>query len=372
MATTACACAGSSTLSPMKQLHALHPLACRSPPSLTLPNPCKLAFLFYLPTRLNPFTSTTHRLSLSPPFCGHGELEIISVKELADGFLHFSFGAPASASKANDLSSSCGEHLSQKWSVPGRLPSKFLKKSPIPSAADKRRRRQGESSSKTGTEEAIPPNIKEAVKFSSRPKSSFVKRSPVPKPHIGGDTLARERVSNGTAAVHDKSMMAHGTKVGPSISRKSLRPSSVFVRKSPIPPSAGKLNDRHAMLSANSDRSPSKCGYVVPLVQKRANTSPASRPKSNFVRRSPTGKVPQFSPRASSMIEQSLLSHEESTATDTFVKSQNTPEESPHVTVDLEKCKLPELKNLAKIRGVKGYYKLKKAELLDILKKLDS
>lgn len=35
--------------------------------------------------------------------------------------------------------------------------------------------------------------------------------------------------------------------------------------------------------------------------------------------------------------------------------------------LDLSSMKVPELKALAKERGIKGYYKLKKADLLDIL-----
>lgn len=364
MATTGCASAGSITLSPMKQLHALHGLACRSPPSMPL-------------THLNPITSTRHRLHLTPLLCGHGELEIVSVKELADGFLHFSFGAPPNASKVDGLASNCGEHFAGKLSVPRRLASKFSKKSPIPVAGMKRRKRQGESLSKGGPTELIPSSVKEPMKLSSRPKSSFVKRSPIPRGKVE-NVMGTEIVSNGTA-VHDKDILtSQGTRAGSVKAKSSMRPTSKFVRKSPIPTSAAKHNAGHALTSAHSNPSPSAVSNASSMVQETSSVSASSRPKSNFSRRSPIIKAQHLPQKTSSTRRRS--SPPTPLSLNDSGKVDNTPNEeanekslqgSPHLIADLEKCKLPELKNLAKIKGVKGYYKLKKGELLDLLKNLE-
>lgn len=76
------------------------------------------------------------------------------------------------------------------------------------------------------------------------------------------------------------------------------------------------------------------------------------RPSSNFVKRSP-------------------------------IPSTSTPRESVHVIREgspttvvgeelqrVEEMKLPELKELARSRGIKGYSKLKKGELVELLRKM--
>ena len=78
-----------------------------------------------------------------------------------------------------------------------------------------------------------------------------------------------------------------------------------------------------------------------------------TRPPSKFIKRSP---IPFPSMPRGSPIE---LNSDPSAATETEEASK-----FPRI----EEMKLPELKELAKSRGIKGYSKLKKGELLELLR----
>eukprot|EP00250_Pteridium_aquilinum_P006860 c16692_g1_i2 orf=80-1228(+) len=382
MATTG-ALVGSSTLLSMKQLHALHSLGCRSP-TMLLPDSCKagsLVFFLFLPTRLNSITSTRQRLPLSPPMCGHGDLEIVSVKELADGSLHFSFGPPPNvivSSKVDELSSSNGEHFAGKLSTPRRLPSKFSKKLPIPVAAVRRRKRQGENSTKQGLAEATPPSVKETLKFSSRPKSCFVKRSPIP---VGTNvqSLLNETQSDKATAQDKSQLMPQRTKIVSLKAGPSKRPPSTFVRKSPVPQTV-RHHIKPLLPSANADALSDDAGDSAVGIQGKSTVAEASRPKSIFSRRSPIVKVHERPSQVTTRKSSHKIppSYKDSSNVDDDLvreasgKSPTISKNSPLDIVDLDKCKLAELKNVAKVKGLKGYSKLKKGELLNLLKNLDS
>lgn len=80
----------------------------------------------------------------------------------------------------------------------------------------------------------------------------------------------------------------------------------------------------------------------VERIDSVSNEGIISRPPSNFVKRSPIPSV-----------------HVERVEDDVMIATDGE---------DLETMKLAELKELAKSRGVKGYSKLKKAELIELLK----
>eukprot|EP00250_Pteridium_aquilinum_P006859 c16692_g1_i1 orf=80-1123(+) len=347
MATTG-ALVGSSTLLSMKQLHALHSLGCRSP-TMLLPDSCKagsLVFFLFLPTRLNSITSTRQRLPLSPPMCGHGDLEIVSVKG--------------------------------KLSTPRRLPSKFSKKLPIPVAAVRRRKRQGENSTKQGLAEATPPSVKETLKFSSRPKSCFVKRSPIP---VGTNvqSLLNETQSDKATAQDKSQLMPQRTKIVSLKAGPSKRPPSTFVRKSPVPQTV-RHHIKPLLPSANADALSDDAGDSAVGIQGKSTVAEASRPKSIFSRRSPIVKVHERPSQVTTRKSSHKIppSYKDSSNVDDDLvreasgKSPTISKNSPLDIVDLDKCKLAELKNVAKVKGLKGYSKLKKGELLNLLKNLDS
>lgn len=364
----------------------------RSRMLLLLGRPCKIGSVVFVrdsqPPRLHLKTSR-ERVPLVLPLCGHGDLEIVSVKELADGFLHFSFGALPNAStpsKVDELSSSSGEHLAGKLAAPCRLPSQFLKKSPIPIAAVRRRKWQMENLSKERATEATSASIKDSVKLLSRPKSCFIKRSPIPT-RTSVQSLQKLISANQSGEVHNK---GKGVSVPQRTKEEVLkqvetfkRLPSKFVRKSPVPSSATRHHVRSLPLPAELDFTSDRATDSAVKLPGKPRAAQASRPKSYFLRKSPIIKVHQRTPQEVSTIDDSHKkppSYKVSNKVDVgLVKEESgslmmaeRQSEPPLHTADLHKYKLAELKSFAKSKGVKGYSKLKKGELLDLLKNLKS
>lgn len=378
-------------------------------------------------------------------------MEIVSVKELADGSLHFSFrGIPNC--KVNELSSFHGEHAG-KLAISKRLPSRFRKQSPIPVLAARRKKKQEESQSIHDA--STPSNTEGVVKPSSRPKSSFLKRSPIPKRKNVLPRLSKTEVVHLTNAVVNHPLNSSLFKEKPN-----ERPSKVkkghfsqngefkkevktlgqsptrFVRKSPVPTraAASRQDARHPPL-LEPDLSPNTApgSHAKPLGKHAAAQPP--RPKSRFTRRSPITPVDKQAAQKitpteslqkpsnealkldvssqtdlpiiakvnssrdelacglSGKLRGQFLGHEGFRSLE--VRSQNnlasvakenentgdtmesgksldleTETENPVDFVassDLRKYKLAELKSIAKSRGLKGYSKLKKEELLKLL-----
>lgn len=95
-----------------------------------------------------------------------------------------------------------------------------------------------------------------------------------------------------------------------------------------------------------------------------------TRPPSYFVKRSP---IPHPTPPRGRVFEQRIETS--STEVNNEKKPIGTDESDDHFAVEggeestgLDAMKLPELKEVAKLRGIKGYSKMKKGELLDLLK----
>ncbi|KAH7298888.1 hypothetical protein KP509_25G063000 [Ceratopteris richardii] len=166
-----------------------------------------------------------------------------------------------------------------------------------------------------------------------------------------------------------------------------MRPRSVFVRKSPIPSYINKHVSKPSLASPTSDslinnvegldftvKKVSNDEGLDSLVERSSSDAKASRPKSAFSRKSPIVKVNQLSRRTKNTEQQSLLRHKDSSENkSTVLLGGNMNDESCHNGVlELEKCKLTELKSIAKNRGLRGYSRLKKAELLALLKELDA
>lgn len=357
---------------------------------LLLGRPCKVGSVVFFrdshPPRLHLKTSK-ERVPLVLPLCGHGDLEIVSVKELADGFLHFSFGALPNAStpsKVDELSSSFGEHLAGKLAAPRRLPSQFLKKSPIPIAAVGRRKRQMENLSKERATEAASASIKDAVKVLSRPKSCFIKRSPIPR-RTSVQSSQKLISANQSGELHNK---GKGVSVPQRTKEEVLkevetlkRLPSKFVRKSPVPSSTtSRHHVRSLPLPADLDFPSDRATVSAVELPGKPRAAQASRPKSYFLRKSPIIKAHQHTPQEVSTIEDSHKkppSYKVSSKVDVGLVKEESGSlmmaecQSLH-TADLHKYKLAELKSFAKSKGVKGYSKLKKGELLDLLKNLKS
>ncbi|KAL2930912.1 SAP-like protein BP-73, partial [Bienertia sinuspersici] len=85
-------------------------------------------------------------------------------------------------------------------------------------------------------------------------------------------------------------------------------------------------------------------------VQQPLSTNKFARPPSNFVNKSP---VPSFIPSRRNDMEVN--------------KTKLSSSEADNDSSNFEKMKLSELKELAKARGIRGYSKLKKMELIQLL-----
>lgn len=90
----------------------------------------------------------------------------------------------------------------------------------------------------------------------------------------------------------------------------------------------------------------------------------STRPPSRFRRRSPIGSL--SSPR-----EELPSENERTPATPTLSiprdETDDDDEDSNQQAMNFTEMKLPQLKEVAKSKGIKGYSKLKKSELLDLL-----
>lgn len=92
-----------------------------------------------------------------------------------------------------------------------------------------------------------------------------------------------------------------------------------------------------------------------------------ARPVSKFVKKSPIPS-PSLVQDDKEVAEEQLQSVTRNKVADKQQQALTTDRESN--VQNLDELKLPELKELAKRRGIKGYSKLKKGELLELLKGL--
>ncbi|XP_042004970.1 SAP-like protein BP-73 isoform X2 [Salvia splendens] len=89
-----------------------------------------------------------------------------------------------------------------------------------------------------------------------------------------------------------------------------------------------------------------------------------TRPPSSFTRRSPIRSL--SSPRKQVQSPTIAIPRDETELTN---ETSQIDDDSDHQAVKLAEMKLPELKEVAKSKGIKGYSKLKKSELVELLSK---
>ena len=375
--------------------------------------------------------------------------------------MHFSFGIP---NETNGLA------FTNKVVSPSRPPSQFVRKSPIPIMATRRRHKQEVISIKDGALSSIPGSM-----VLLRPKSCFVKRSPITKPTIinrqilpldqkitndeesgvvlgtlNGDITKRwpsrfikrspipllhgrltnlkediadslmEVFENGDKPMRWPSRFVKSSPIPPVRERyhkvevkaadstrllvnldKPSRWPSKFAKKSPIPSLHGSTSNleekavnstidvRRKTTAFQSSRPKSKFARTSPIVKMPhhnadavskmeilgdTNSVQSTRPTSVFIKKSPIVKVHHHAPPEVDVEDESLKKLSKGKTPDNAyankvsgILKQSSDGRNDNI-VDLDKCKLPELKSLAKTRGLKGYSKLRKAELLALLK----
>ncbi|KAG6405105.1 hypothetical protein SASPL_132687 [Salvia splendens] len=90
----------------------------------------------------------------------------------------------------------------------------------------------------------------------------------------------------------------------------------------------------------------------------------STRPPSSFTRRSPIRSL--SSPREQVQSPTIAIPRDETELTN---ETSQIDDDSEHQAIKLAEMKLPELKEVAKSKGIKGYSKLKKSELVELLSK---
>ena len=221
---------------------------------------------------------------------------------------------------------------------PMRWPSRFVKSSPIPPVRERSHKVEVQAADSTG----VLVNVDKP----SRWPSKFAKKSPIPSLH-GSTSNLEEKAVNSTIDVRRK-----------TTAFQSSRPKSKFARRSPI-----------VKMPHHNAHAVSKMEILGDI-----NSVQSSRPKSVFIKKSPIVKVHHHAPPEADVEDESHTKLSKGkTPDDAYANkvsgvSKQSSDCLDDNIVDLDKCKLPELKSLAKTRGLKGYSKLKKAELLALLK----
>ncbi|CAK9222351.1 unnamed protein product [Sphagnum troendelagicum] len=218
--------------------------------------------------------------------------------------------------------------------TPKRFPSRFQRQSPIPSWERRKKER-------TLASNYHQPEVYASAAFTPAPTrfpSRFHRQSPISG--LGVKKRDRSFGNSKTNAVSNTEQ-ASGSNVDliikskPKVSLPDRLP-SLFVRLSPI--------DSHLKRASTSSSVSQTATVVSEILHELA--SPATK-------KSATRK------KSSSLKEtQVVMEHIEAEIT---VQTESTHDS------DLASYKLPELKSIAKARGLKGYSKLRKSELLELL-----
>ncbi|CAL9067012.1 unnamed protein product [Musa banksii] len=111
-----------------------------------------------------------------------------------------------------------------------------------------------------------------------------------------------------------------------------------------------------------------KTGEPIPKDFKQEQVREVARPLSKFVKKSPIPS-PSLVQDDKEVAEEQLQSVMSNKVADKQQQQALTTDRESNVQ-NLDELKLPELKELAKRRGIKGYSKLKKGEVLQLLKGL--
>lgn len=268
-------------------------------------------------------------------------MQLLGLAELADGSLFFSFGGsdaprPATKTAAQPRAQSETEvngptHNMIPTTLPKRQPSSFRKHSPIPAYCKKA------SASLEATPATQPQAEDKKMRKAktpskpARPPSSFSKRSPIPRD--------RESVPASTSKEESHFPEVPSAAVAPTKATPAkaapAKAVSYSEKDSPFSPELKEIlrHGKEAAAQQSKDTARSR------TVAKTTSAAPAKKKPS---------KPPSEETEVAQLVENGAVSE------------------------DLGSYKLPELRNLAKARGLKGYSKLKKSELVDLLASSDS
>lgn len=284
-------------------------------------------------------------------------MQLLGLAELADGSLFFSFGGSLPPlrnsnkssvqprAKHNEPKMEMGSHNLTTADIPHRFPSSFHKMSPIPAVRKKANSSKGAETGcqpqpQVADNKKVQTTKKDKEWKPARLPSAFSKRSPIVK-NRKVVTPTKEDVADVSSGGNED--YTSEEEVGtPELIKPATTTRTVYdpEKDAPFSPTLreilghGKKNDNIK-------------DEVNPTTSQRKSTSSIGAP----------GKK-KSSAKAPPPLETS--------------KTAEIPIDNGSVSKDLDSHKLPELRNLAKARGLKGYSKLKKSELVDLLKSSES
>lgn len=268
-------------------------------------------------------------------------MQLLGLAELADGSLFFSFGGSDSARPAAKTSAQPRAQMETKVNGsthnltptmrPPRQPSSFRKHSPIP--ASRKKASVSKEAAATGQPQAEDKKTQKAKSPSKparpqRPPSSFSKRSPIPKDRVSVPASTSKKKSHSpevplAAETPTKQTPAKATPAKAAFDSKKDSPFSPELKEI--------LSHGKETAEQQSEKSETDAKTSSPAPAKKKPSKPASG-ETEFAQTAENGAVSE----------------------------------------DLGSYKLPELRSLAKARGLKGYSKLKKGELVDLLASSES
>lgn len=247
------------------------------------------------------------------------------------------------------------------------------------------------------------------MKLSSRPKSSFVKRSPIPRSVQSVQEVTRLRTSSilnhsENALPSKQQLSSKGNKRSPSSGTVSHTKEREHVEKEKIPGSLPSevvaMESSKAMKQATVppplDHDSAAFSSIRPLKKHAGAQRPKPKSKRSATRHGDTPAAESIS-SSQDLSEKSLMQKAPSsldvnirTQLSGVTKANESSDGRKHNSMssdpqhqseskldfvahsDLGKCTLLELKSIAKSRGLKGYSRLKKGELLDFLRRKES
>uniref|UniRef100_A0A7I4CM91 CBM20 domain-containing protein n=2 Tax=Physcomitrium patens TaxID=3218 RepID=A0A7I4CM91_PHYPA len=203
----------------------------------------------------------------------------------------------------------------------------------------------------------VPTQTLTPAALPQRHPSSFQKKSPIPAARSRRTASKAEADTAELVAAEDKETPVDSTVS--SISARPERHASSFSRKSPIP-----KNRERSSVSSSKRQSSAEATPVAkaPSKSKFTTRSPISR-NQNSSRATRSEKKKSHS---SEVAPAELVSPSKTASADTEVAESEALEHGA-VSKDLSSYKLSELRSMAKAKGLKGYSKLKKGELVKLI-----
>ncbi|XP_024363179.1 uncharacterized protein [Physcomitrium patens] len=242
-----------------------------------------------------------------------------------------------------------------------RHPSSFRKKSPIPAA----RSRRTASKAEVDTAELVAAEDKETPMDSTvssisarpeRPASSFSRKSPIPK--------SRERSSVSSSK---RRSSAEVTSSAEAPSKPKFTKRSPISRNQNSSRATRSEKKSHSTEVAPTEVAPAQSEPVVSETESDSPVSPELKEILNDGKQTAGQDAEEDVERCSVSVPKKKSSKPSKVVIEDNEVAQSEAVENGAVSKNLSSYKLPELRSMAKAKGLKGYSKLKKGELVELI-----